>query len=440
KCLAADPARRYANAGEVLADLQARRAGRPVSPLRGSRSYRLKKSVRRNAAPVAVAGIAVLALAGSWWQTARRQRVELIRSYLSQARSLGDAQDDVGAALYYAQVNMLSPSRLARANTLGFLREIAVPAFVQDHEQPVGVILFSPDGRRLVTVERDSGLIQWWDVKSGKAAGNPASQQGSPNGAAFDPTGRVLLTWDIGGTARLWNASTGDPLGAVLRHGAKINDAAFSPDGKYVATVSDDKTARLWDARTGKAMGPPLAHGSLVMRIAFSPDGAILATGAWGGQVQMWTVPEGRKVGKPLLHKTLTGIGWLGYSPDVRTLIVVAERRVYRWDARSGRPIGNPLEHAHTVGSVAFSPDAGMLATASQDGLVQLWRVSDGERVGRLMRHREAAYVVFRPDGRYLLTWSWDGTARLWDGATGEAVGWVMYHRGIVWAATFSPD
>jgi WD40 repeat protein len=110
------------------------------------------------------------------------------------------------------------------------------------------------------------------------------------------------------------------------------------------------------------------------------------------------------------------------------------------WDAGSGQPIGNPMQHSADVFALAFDPKGELLATGSGDNIARLWNAHTGEPVGYPMQHAGPVWAVaFDKRSRFLATGSADSTARLWRAHTGEPIGEPMRHRGPVWAIAFDP-
>ena len=96
--------------------------------------------------------------------------------------------------------------------------------------------------------------------------------------------------------------------------------------------------------------------------------------------------------------------------------------------------------HAETVYQVAFSPDSSLLATASFDNTIRLWRVSDGGEAGVLSGHGgKVLSLAFLPDGRHLLSASEDKTIKLWSLPTAGPAP-IEGHGAPVISLALSPD
>src|SRR5258705_3148716 len=97
--------------------------------------------------------------------------------------------------------------------------------------------------------------------------------------------------------------------------------------------------------------------------------------------------------------------------------------------------------HSGSVLSVAFSPDGGLLASASSDHTIKLWDPQTGEHLRTLEGHSDlVASVAFSADGGLLASASWDHTIKLWDPQTGEHLRTLEGHSYLVRSVAFFPD
>ena len=87
--------------------------------------------------------------------------------------------------------------------------------------------------------------------------------------------------------------------------------------------------------------------------------------------------------------------------------------------------------HSAAVYAVDSSPDGSLVATASFDGTVKLWKVADGaERIVFSGHKGKVMSVAFSPDGRSLVSGGEDKTVKLWD---------VPLDQGLPLAEQLSP-
>ena len=101
-----------------------------------------------------------------------------------------------------------------------------------------------------------------------------------------------------------------------------------------------------------------------------------------------------------------------------------------------------PLEHnghSSQVNYVSFSPDDSILASASEDGTVKLWRIESKKEIRTFYHENSVNCVSFSPNGKIIMSASDDHTARVWDTENGDLLQ-LQKHDGDVTLSIFSPD
>jgi WD40 repeat protein len=345
------------------------------------------------------------------------------------------------------------------------------------HDAAVTALIFSADGRTLVTAGRDEQLIVW-DTESGVATETlQARGAGIIEGLAVAPDGRTafsagrdgtVVTWDLQGDRRLERpllvggrslggqrllaSARGGRFAVVDREGSidvfesrtlrfagriplsgrhRPQGAAISPDGQTLAITDLEGRVGFWDLRTRRPLAEPqYGHGGDAPVVTFSGDGRWLVTGGTDDILRVWDARRHRMRDSFIF----SGAEDLSLNPD-GTLLAAT---VYVDDYAGGLQLLSvpALKVVRKVpaprGTLArFTPDGRSLIYGDREGRVWIYDT-------RTWRPRGAPLFVstpiftaeISPDGRQLATTSADGEGRLWDIASGRPIGGALPSAG----------
>jgi eukaryotic-like serine/threonine-protein kinase len=469
KCLAKEPGRRYASAGDLADDLGRYRRGEPVRARPVSRWERTARWARRHptvaALLAAVVVVTVVGATGMAWayNEAVRQRGEaqVQRDVAVREKGRADAEAD-------AQASARRDADEARGQVE--LRNIA-----QRKALAISHTLLSDAARDADDLERAWEWLQGvpvdlrsfdWYVRCRRLQNGLFTLYGHDDivhCVAYSPDGRLLATGSRDGTARLWDARTGHPL-LVLPHPSPVEGLAFSPDGGRLATLAKG-VVRVRDTATGQERFTLPRQALPAAWVLFNPDGRTLATGHLAGVViaipnqptgtiQLWEA----RTGQPT--RTLTDVGEVRvalFSPDGRRLALSGDwlgagrqqvGGVRVWDVAANKPLfaipGSPFG----LDAGLFLPDGRQLLVVSPRGEARLYDAASGMLVrdlpARLVPSSVSTApappgrVVLSPDGQYLAVP--DPTAlRVFDLASGRTQAVLRGHLFPVTAVSFHP-
>jgi WD40 repeat protein len=475
KALQRDRAARYADAGEMAADVSAYMTGGRVRAHAYTSWELFRRFAARNKAALAAAAtillvvVAALVVVAVAWRRAESARER-------EREALGLARFHLAQAYQQEAVRLLTALRplTARAYALASLVENpahpgspgADPAFAArvpesarlaiearsvvyatEHRRCRGVertlltqdpgrgLAFSPDGTRLAVTDA-GGWVTAWNVADGRQLwrAQPAPERAMT--ASFSPDGRLVATAGGAPELRLLDAASG---AVVARLPLTAGGLGTAWAGRLVAVTSVDGRLRIFDSTSHFVVADVAAHTSQAWGVAASPDGTWLVTGGWDGVARLWRAADGSP--GPTMTGHTESIYHVAFDRSGRRIATAGYDKVVRlWDAADGRELAVLRDARDAIYAVDFSPDGATIIGAGTEGVLYFWDVASGRLRLAVDAHRDQIpFVSWSPDGRRIATLSHDRTVRLWSVTDDDGL-LRLEHPDSALGAAFSPD
>ncbi len=294
----------------------------------------------------------------------------------------------------------------------------------------INAVAFTADGQKILVGSQSAFLAPVPERKDRVIH----SQIGSGT-LVFDPAGEWIaasgafsLFQQSPPWACVWRVQDGSHLTTLLVGGSPTA-VATSPRGYWLFLSTLDGGIDIWNTAEWSFHDTYFDGSNGITTLTFSPVFSeptewLLASGGVNGIIHLTYTSSAGTWRRTLLWHQLP-ISAIGITPDGRWLVSGVRQNdasqpttVVVWRLPEG-VVSHFLPHGGSVYSAAISPNGELLATASGDERVRLWRIASGQLVGAVQAN--VSSVSFSRSGN-LLGAGGDRGITIWSLTTGERV------------------
>lgn len=265
------------------------------------------------------------------------------------------------------------------------------------HDDGTNCLAWRPSAPSTLATGGQDGKVKLWDATAGQHTASAGLGSAWVEHLAWRPDGSSLAA-SAGRDLVFLNAD------ATLRHRFKpapktLSALAWQPAGGCLAAAYFGGVV-LWDADDFVAQ-KEFPYNNGIHALVWSPDNRWLVSGNQDPSVHLW-IPEND------IELHMSGyegkVKELSYDPTSRWLATGGGKDACIWDCSGDGPEGREpamLPHDTKVCALSFQHTHGLLATASEDGVVMLWSPE---------RRQPLRATVRMPAAATKLSWSPDDT------------------------------
>ncbi|GMJ09013.1 LEUNIG_homolog, MUCILAGE-MODIFIED 1 [Hibiscus trionum] len=239
----------------------------------------------------------------------------------------------------------------------------------EEHKLVITDVRFRPNSTQLATASVDKS-VRMWDAANPSYCVQVYNGHSSPvMSLDFHPKKTDLFCFcDNDDEICYWNLNT---FSCTRMSKGGMAQVRFQPRIGHLLAAASDKVVSIFDVETNRQTLTFQGHSEMVNYICWDVNGDYLASVSHN-LVKLWSVATGECIqelssGGNQFHSCV-------FHPSYSTLLVIGGiSSLELWNMAENKSMTIPA-HENIISALSQSPVAGMVASASHDGSVKLWK------------------------------------------------------------------
>ncbi|KAJ6390067.1 hypothetical protein OIU77_024314 [Salix suchowensis] len=239
----------------------------------------------------------------------------------------------------------------------------------EEHKLAITDVRFRPNSTQLATASVDKS-VRLWDANNPSYCLHEYTGHSSPiMSLDFHPKKTDLFCFsDNDNEIRYWNIN---PFTSVRVSKGGNAQVRFQPRVGHLLAAASDKVVTIFDVESDRQIHSFQGHSEMVNYICWDSTGDILASVSQN-LVKIWSMASGECIQE--LGSNGNRFHSCVFHPSYSTLLVIGGISLLElWNMAENKTMTIP-GHENIISALAQSPVTGMVASASHDSSVKLWK------------------------------------------------------------------
>ncbi|EDV28934.1 uncharacterized protein TRIADDRAFT_52303 [Trichoplax adhaerens] len=309
---------------------------------------------------------------------------------------------------------------------------------LEGFQQPLLAIAISEDDQYVACGSKDC-TVKLFELSTAKELKSFVGHAGPVTDCCFIGS-KYLCSASLDGNISVWDLANGHRRHILSLHHRSICQCTVDRNEKFIASASLDGNVIIWKVNDGSSFGKFSVKSNRPFNcVSFHPEAPLIVAGNWDTNIYTWDVNT--KEQKQVLRGHTASIRDVAFCNGGNFVISAdISGQVMIFSLAHGTNVGSLHGHFFPINKIAVSSNPHVLATASDDHKVKLWRNTLGRALfSSHFEMQRMTAVKISLSGKFIAVGSSNGDLSIIDRNVGNQILSVQAHKQCIRSLTWSP-